>query len=591
MLKAYRYSVPTTVLAIALTSQLIAINPSYAEQGRTIQLNGQPWVGQWIKDNSSIYLQDDWMRVALGIELMDSDRPQAQRLRWFSVPFFAAVTYDQPVQRRFLDIKDISKEWRTEIVGEILRISTPNSLISSIRRSKQNYGQNFGKNLGDRIVIDLDRATPWQVQRDKNVISLAIAADLAANLPKSLNNQSGNLVKAVEIQSEPKQTIIKIQTTQPITPTIQTLGNPYRLIVDIQPTYQPPDLTIAWAKGLIRKQQTVTLVEAGQPLRFSVNSLIVNLKEPSISMRPIWSDPDGMVGTSSLRAIAEVWQAAGAINGGFFNRDRKMPVGAIRESKRWMAGGVLTRGAVAWNPSGNVFMDRLIFGEEIITNQGNIALTHLNSGFVQNGLARYTPNWGLTYTPLTENEVIFVITGDRITAQLQSGAAGDGKINIPDNGYLLVARKSPELLSRLSVGDQIKGITNIKPEAFSDFPNILGAGPLLLKNGNLVLDAALERFLPPFDTRGASRSAIATTNIPAQVLLTTIQATPEGILPSLRQTADILKKMGAVNALNLDGGGSTTLYLGGAILNRSVGSVAPVHNGLGIFINSTESLR
>jgi exopolysaccharide biosynthesis protein len=595
----FKTSFTTSVVAIALATitQYILLDPSYAEQGKTIQLNGQPWIGAWIKTDSTIYLQDNWLSGAMGVELMDSDRPKEQRLRWFSSPMFAAVTYDQPVQRRFLDIKSIAKDWRTEVVGEILRINTPTVAIAAIRRSRQVINlksttpQNFAQNnIEDRLVINLDRPTPWQMQRQNNLISLAIAADLAPDL-KELNklinktaNTKGSLIQNIDIQTQNKQTLIKIQTTQPLTPDIQTLSEPNRIIINLKANYQPPDLAIAWAKGLIRKQQIITLKDADKSLAFSVSSLIVNLKEPSISMRPIWSNPDGMVGTSSLRAIAEQWQAAGAINGGFFNRDRKMPVGAIRESKRWMAGGVLNRGTVAWNES-NVFMDRLSFGEEIVTSQGNIALTHLNSGFVQNGLARYTSNWGATYTPLTDNEVILVVVGDRITAQFKAGANSEGQITIPDNGYLLVGRKAPEIIAKLPIGEQIKGITNVKPETFNDFSNVLGAGPLLLKNGNVVLDASLERFLPPFDTRGASRSAIATTQISGQVLLTTIQATRSGTLPSLKQTAEILKKMGAINALNLDGGGSTTLYLGGAILNRSLENVSPIHNAIGIFIN------
>jgi len=161
-------------------------------------------------------------------------------------------------------------------------------------------------------------------------------------------------------------------------------------------------------------------------------------------------------------------------------------------------------------------------------------------------------------------------------------------VAIPDNGYVLVARKAPELVAKLPVGEQIKGITNVTPTTFSNYANVLGAGPLLLKNGNMVLDAKLERFLPPFDTKGASRSAIATIkdNGKDKIMLATIQATPEGILPSLPETAEILKKMGAINALNLDGGGSTTMYLGGTILNRALGSVGAIHNALGIFIDS-----
>ena len=564
--------VSTPILAIA--ASVLFISPTYAQQGKTIQLNGQPIAGQWLLRDGRIFIQDHWLRQNLGVEFMDSDRPEAQKLRWFSAPLSLSVAYDQPVQHRFLNIQALTPDWQTEVVGEILRISSPNTTITNLRRSRQQ--------LGDRLVIELDRAAPWQLERGRNSLTLAIAANLATNVTSNLSNSLGNLIKNVAIAASGKQTILKIDTTRSINPNIQTLNNPNRLVIDLQPTYTPPDLAIAWARGLTYRQQTVLLPAVPKSLGFIVHSLIIDLKEPSISLKPIWANPDRMTGTAPLGAIANTWQAAAAINGGFFNRERQMPVGAVRSEQRWLAGGVLNRGAVAWDNKGNVLLDRLQFSEEIITSQGNLALTHLNSGFVQTGLARYTPNWGSTYVPLTSGEIIFVVNGDRLTNKIT--ARNNEPIKIPENGYILVARKAPDL--KLNIGQQIKGITTVTPEKFKEFPHLLGAGPLLLKNGTRVLDAARERFLPPFDTRGATRSAIATTNIAGQIILATIQATPEGTLPSLSQTADILQKMGAVNALNLDGGSSTTLYLGGRVVNRQ--TTAPVHNGIGVFINSQQ---
>jgi exopolysaccharide biosynthesis protein len=141
------------------------------------------------------------------------------------------------------------------------------------------------------------------------------------------------------------------------------------------------------------------------------------------------------------------------------------------------------------------------------------------------------------------------------------------------------------LVAQLLPGVQIRGRSVTKPTAFSPFPNIVGAGPLLLKNGKVVLDAKLELFRPPFDTQGATRSAIATTKEEGKLILATIHATPEGILPSLLQEADVLKKLGAVDALNLDGGSSSSIFMGGSIIDRDPNVVAPVHNAIGIFLN------
>ncbi len=591
---SYRRILNTAIAAGIVTSLLIAdANESIAvqEQGTVIQLNGQAWTGRWIKKIEEgrvvVFLQDNWVTGALGADLLDSDRADRQKLHWFSAPTTVNVAFDQPIQHRFLDVRTLSQQWRTEIAGNILKISTPDVLVQSVRRSKQPWG--------DRIVIDLNQRTPWQIQQQGNTVNLVMAADLPPSLPPGINTDKGNLVKSVELQTQSKQTILSIQTTEALRPQVETLGEPARIIVDLKREYLPPSQSILWADGLRRKDQIVTLPNPAaksdkdpKTLRFSITSLLVDLKQPGLSMRPIWSNPNGgMFGVSSLREMAEAWQAPAAINGGFFNRDRKLPVGPIKENNRWLAGPVLNRGAVAWNAKGEVFMDRLSYTEEmVVADQKPITLTNLNSGYTQKGIARYTPSWGAAYTPLTENEVIISVQGDRVVSQIKTTTVGQGQIPIPANGYVLVARQSPELAAKLTSGVQIRGRTAVKPIAFNNYPNLIGAGPLLLKNGDVVLDTNLELFRPPFDKQGASRSAIATLKEEGKVILATIQATPEGILPSLAQTAEILKKMGAVNALNLDGGGSTTLVLGGDVLNRPLGTVNSVHNGIGIFLES-----
>jgi exopolysaccharide biosynthesis protein len=60
-----------------------------------------------------------------------------------------------------------------------------------------------------------------------------------------------------------------------------------------------------------------------------------------------------------------------------------------------------------------------------------------------------------------------------------------------------------------------------------------------------------------------------------------------GLGPTLAETAQLMQLLGAVNALNFDGGSSTGLYLGGQLLDRSPSTAARVHNGLGIFRSPT----
>ena len=54
--------------------------------------------------------------------------------------------------------------------------------------------------------------------------------------------------------------------------------------------------------------------------------------------------------------------------------------------------------------------------------------------------------------------------------------------------------------------------------------------------------------------------------------------------PRWQRLLTLFSKWVFVDALNLDGGSSTTLYLGGQILDRPPSTAARVHNGIGVFL-------
>ena len=220
----------------------------------------------------------------------------------------------------------------------------------------------------------------------------------------------------------------------------------------------------------------------------------------------------------------------------------------------------------------------------MITGQSTsqtIPLNHLNSGYVQGGMSRYTPSWGLGYSPLIDGETVLTVVGDRVTQVQRSGKAGTVSIPIPDQGYLLTARASETLARQLPVGTAVSLLQTYAPSTLQDYPNIVGAGPLLVKNSQVVLDAAGEGFSAAFSQQAALRTALGQTAT-GQILLATIALTPGGPVPTLPEMASLMISLGAVDAVNLDGGSSSSLYLGGKVLNRPPGTAARVHNGLGL---------
>ena len=94
----------------------------------------------------------------------------------------------------------------------------------------------------------------------------------------------------------------------------------------------------------------------------------------------------------------------------------------------------------------------------------------------------------------------------------------------------------------------------------SDFA--VSSGPTLIRQGRLALNPRAEGFRDPGLFRRASRTGIATTRGGKLLLVTVNQPV------SLRRFAEMMRALGAEDALNLDGGTSTALYARGRYLSR-----------------------
>jgi hypothetical protein len=385
----------------------------------------------------------------------------------------------------------------------------------------------------------------------------------------------------LSLKVEPDGAQTKVKVTIPLgwRPQVFSLGNPNRLVIDIRPD-SLVEKNIVWAPGVQWRQQYQNLGTA----RFPVVWLEVNPRQSGVKIRPILSNPPTDRGTAPLLQTAEVSGAAAAINAGFFNRINRLALGAIRRDNKWLSGPILNRGAIAWNDRGEFAIDRLTLQETLITPANQpLPVSHLNSAYVQPGIGRYNSDWGTTYTPLSGNEIVVTVAGDRVVSQSPGGAAGTTTFPIPANGYILVLRSDFFPASQLSTGTLLRLETNTFPADFNRFPYILGGGPVLVQNSQVVLDAKAEGFSDAYVRQTAIRSAIGRTAA-GNLLIVAVHNRAGGAGPNFAELAQILQQMGAVEALNLDGGSSTSLYLGGSLLDRPPSTAARVHNAIGIFI-------
>jgi hypothetical protein len=585
---------PTLLGSLALTSALVLIQTPAAsqgivQQGRVISLNGRQFPVAWSQwqegDRLHTGISDTGARQLFGLNFASTNTPNSQPITWFSLQNLPAK-FIAPY--RYLDVTDLLAQAGAtfSITGSTLTLVSPGPRVQNL--SIEHYG------AVQRLIIQLDRPTFWQVSQVKNegIISIEGMADPAllsrfqpvpvstdsANVDEDDLGTAGNtsIARAIALENVGTMTRLKLSLPTAYGLQITSVAHPNRIVIDVRPD-PIEEKRIVWQEGLIWNQKYLPL----QQDWFPVTWLEIEPKSVRFILRPIAANSTSSLGTSPLVTISSSQEALAAINGGFFNRNNQLPLGALRVQGRWLSGPILDRGAIAWDDRGNFAIGRLQLLETLISSTGQrFSLTSLNSAYLESGLSRYTRDWGTQYTPLTAGETVISIEGDRVTTR-SNNASKQAIFSIPENGYLIIARKT-EL--PLGIGDVIRLDSETNPPNFANYSQIIGAGPLLLANGRIVLAGNREKFSQAFQEQRASRSAIALTR-EGKVLLVALHNRVAGKGATLAEFAQILQGMGAVSALNLDGGSSTGIVLGGHLIDRDPVTAAKVHNGIGIFVS------
>lgn len=606
------------------------ITQNTVTSGQQVNYNGRnysiPWV-TWKEGNNTRYgVADILASQSWGFDLLNTSNPNQQPIRWFSSQAnFLNARFKTPY--RYIDITPLIQQRKgiLQLQGNTLNLTLPPSEIS--------FGESINTPQGKRHTFTLTQPALWNLSNNGQQAILTIEGkatqalldqfkpiipdtiltpvdrdDLSLSTPTISPTPTPTITPTITptatptitptpiippftIESTANQTKITFNLTDANGIKITTKSNPFQIVVELRPdAFLTREIT--YLTGVTWFQKYVSLNSTGiiptpntiPPNLFGVTGVEINLKTSRLFLRPFTANPNSLTGTSPLVTMGKNNGMIAGINGGFFNRNNQLPLGAIKREGKWLSSPILNRGAMAWDNQGNVQFSRLSLQETLTTDQGNqLAILYLNSGYIQSGIARYTTEWGQNYITLSDNEVIFTVINNQITQQTIATQAGKDSLVIPSNGYLLVFRKStPDLIAKLPINSQLQLIQTTTPPEMNNYPNIIAGGPLLMVNNQIVLDGKAEQFTPAFIGQTASRSAVILTQR-GTLMLVASHNRAGGKGPSLIEWSQILRNLGAVSALNLDGGSSTGLYLGGNLVDRSPLTAAKVHNGLGLF--------
>ena len=297
-----------------------------------------------------------------------------------------------------------------------------------------------------------------------------------------------------------------------------------------------------------------------------------------------------LVSTPRRRAIA-------AITGDFFKPDGD-PVGLC------IVGGEListpnSRVALAILDDGTPVIDRFGFVANVRAGDGTtLRLDGVNQACPEDGVVLLTRRFdrqsrasdsaggpsvqvvaGPLAGPLRPNEA-YTFT---VTATLR----GDAAVVIDEGDVVFVGRGAgAESLASFEVGQAISCDLRIEPshgDPSGAIAYAAGGAGRLLRDGEVATDE-LAKLSPGFGEMRHPRTAFGFND--ERAFFVTVDGRQPGysIGMSLLELAELLQELGATEGINLDGGGSTTMWAEGEIKNRpSDGGPRPIANALVVY--------
>ncbi|MCJ7486880.1 MAG: phosphodiester glycosidase family protein [Candidatus Aminicenantes bacterium] len=302
-----------------------------------------------------------------------------------------------------------------------------------------------------------------------------------------------------------------------------------------------------------------------------INALVL---DPSMIRIALGRALDRGVGTEAPSSIAARRGALAAVNGGYFRTEgsyRGEPAGIVIQAGKVLSEPSRRRPGLAVSNIGAktrlVVVDVAFQAAVVASNKFHRRVDGINRPRLDNEIVLFTPEFnGTTLTGPAGVEA--VVAGGRVVSVIE----GQGDAAIPPDGWVVSAHGASAVWVRDNLkkgaraGLQSDVRLSPKPGFAPEF--VIGGGPRLIKGGRPA--AALDPGIYP-DGFAATRHPRTAAGVRAdgRILLVTVDGRqPQlSVGMTIAELAALLIELGAVEAVNMDGGGSTAMVVRNRVVN------------------------
>ncbi|MCF8565118.1 phosphodiester glycosidase family protein [Alicyclobacillus tolerans] len=319
----------------------------------------------------------------------------------------------------------------------------------------------------------------------------------------------------------------------------------------------------SWQEYIAKGSMTVQDGQGTQTVTF----VRVNPRAPGVSIEPVVAG-NRFGSSTSLSSLAQSAQAVAAINGTFFNAgSNQQPQGALLIHGQFQH---------LWGPTllmigkdGSLSMQRV--EESVQIQLGNAHAQGATDNQVWSA-------WGLNTWQGHSDEIDVLTPYYGASTNIPNGTSvvvengvitgiHSGNTPIPKDGFVVeLGSADASLASQVTIGQQaqfqvnVTTLTGNQPVDISNTQAAIGAGPMLVDGGSIVLNPSLEGLNAPSLLDPVTRRSFLGIDSSGDLVMATVRDA------NMEELAQIARNMHLEEAMNLDGGSSSGLYFDGQYL-------------------------
>jgi Phosphodiester glycosidase len=504
---------------------------------------------------------------------------------------------------------EMSAQFRYLTKSSIYPLKNPNRLVIEFRKLSKMTIPKLNVPEIERVTV---KSLPEKFKITVNLSSFVpyVVTTLESGLMIELPN-TNSIIKSRKLITKDKL-IPKVGIDQAGTTTLISIFQTYPSFYQIYKTENPAGIVIEFdrasrstiaAKDISAGIRYVKLIKGTEDGPVTVNGLMVDQtllnvypyigqkKEEAPNLFGIFGSIFSFWGSEEptkyhkdkVSAMVNDADAIAGVNGTFFGYAGE-PLGVLMINGELVSYSINDRTALIIDKKNHCFIDNVSLSGETSLEGAIIQLAGINAKRGPGEAVIYTPRYG-SQTNEDNPGIVLSVVGDEVRDISRARAW------IPKDGYAISLDPTyyNMLGSKVKVGSKIHTTLKLMPLsglANIEIKHVIGGGPRLLKSGQIYISRNSERFKNDIAKSRAARTAVGINKEGTLVFVTVDKCPPsaksgKSAGATLEELAQIMKDLGCVDAMNLDGGSSSAMVLNGNLINTpSNGIERSVSNGI-----------